>query len=112
MERRRGLYKNYLSSRSYEIKRKVKKMEKALKYELRRLQVEAMDKIAEDLEDAARRHNNKILYWHVNKLSRVVNPDFSQLKIGTGLQLEIRKVKERWVELFENLLNRYTVAGC
>ena len=27
-----------------------------------------MDKIAEYLEDAARRHNNKILYWHVNKL--------------------------------------------
>jgi hypothetical protein len=30
--------------------------------------VEAMDKIADDLEDAARRHNSKILYWHVNKL--------------------------------------------
>ena len=28
----------------------------------------AMDKIAEDLEDAARRHNSKILFWHVNKL--------------------------------------------
>ena len=27
-----------------------------------------MDKIAEDLEDAVRRHNSKILYWHVNKL--------------------------------------------
>ena len=31
--------------------------------------MEAMDKIAEDLEDAAKRHNSKILYWHVNKLS-------------------------------------------
>ena len=30
--------------------------------------MEAMDKIAEELEDAARRHNSKILYWHVNKL--------------------------------------------
>ena len=30
--------------------------------------MEAMDKTAEDLEDAARRHNSKILYWHVNKL--------------------------------------------
>ena len=30
--------------------------------------MEAMDKIAEDLEDAGRRHNSKILYWHVNKL--------------------------------------------
>ena len=49
-------------------KRNVKKVEKALKYELGRCEVEAMDKIAEDLEDAARRHNSKILYWHVNKL--------------------------------------------
>ena len=30
--------------------------------------MEAMDKIAKDLEDAARRHNSKILCWHVNKL--------------------------------------------
>jgi hypothetical protein len=29
--------------------------------------VEAMDKIAEDLEDVASWHNSKILYWHVNK---------------------------------------------
>ena len=68
IERRRGLYKNYLSDRSYENKRNVKKVEKALKYELRRCEVEAMDKIAEDLEDTARWHNSKILYWHVNKL--------------------------------------------
>ena len=32
--------------------------------------MEAMDKIAEDLEDAARQHNSKILYWHINKLKR------------------------------------------
>ena len=62
IESRGGLYKNYLSDRSYENKRNVKKVEKALKYELRRCEVEAMDKIAEDLEDAARRHNSKILY--------------------------------------------------
>ena len=68
IESRRGLYKNYLSDRSYENKRNVKKVEKALKYELRRCEVEAMDKIAEDLEDVARRHNSKILYWHVDKL--------------------------------------------
>jgi len=30
--------------------------------------VEAMDKIAKDLEDTAKWHNSKILYWHVNKL--------------------------------------------
>ena len=62
IESRRFLYKNYRSDRSYENKRNVKKVEKALKYELRRCEVEAMDKIAEDLEDTARRHNSKILY--------------------------------------------------
>ena len=30
--------------------------------------MEAMDKIAEDLKDGARRHNSEILYWHINKL--------------------------------------------
>jgi len=39
-----------------------------LKYELRRCEVKAMDKIAEDLEDAARQHNSQILSWQVNKL--------------------------------------------
>ena len=67
IEGRRGLYKNYLSDRSYENKRNVKKVEKALKYELRRCEVEVMDKIAVDLEDAVRWHNSKILCWHVNK---------------------------------------------
>jgi HPt (histidine-containing phosphotransfer) domain-containing protein len=56
------LYKNYLSDRSYENKRNVKKVDKALKYELKRCEVEAMDEIAEDLEDAARQHNSNILY--------------------------------------------------
>ena len=31
--------------------------------------MEAMNKIAKDLEDAARWHNSKILTGHVNKLS-------------------------------------------
>ena len=62
------MYKNYCNNRSYENKRNVKKVEKALKYELRRCEVEAVDKIAEDLENAVRRYSSKILYWHVNKL--------------------------------------------
>ena len=37
-------------------------MEKALKYKLRRCEVKVKDEIAEDLEDAARRHNSKMLY--------------------------------------------------
>ena len=39
-------------------------MEKALKYDLWTCEVEAMAKIVEDLEEASRRHNSKILYWH------------------------------------------------
>ena len=64
---------------------------KGLKYELRRCEVEAMDKIAKDLEDAARRHNSKIFYWLVSELRGAVNPEISQLKIGTRPQLVIRK---------------------
>ena len=30
--------------------------------------MEVMDQIAKDLEDAARWHNSKILFWHINKL--------------------------------------------
>ena len=68
VESRRGLYKNYLSDRSCENKRNVKKGEKELKYGLSRCEGGGMDKIVGDLEDAARRHNSKILYWHVDKL--------------------------------------------
>ena len=37
------------------------KMEKVLKYELRKCGVDAMHKITEELEDANRQHNNKTL---------------------------------------------------
>ena len=57
---KKGLYKNYLIYRSCENKRNVEKVEKVLKYELRRY--EAADNIAEDLEDAATWYNSKILY--------------------------------------------------
>ena len=106
------MYKNYLSDRSYENKRNVKKVEKALKYELRRCEVEAMDKIAEDLEDEARRHNSKILYWHVNKLKGSSQSGLVPVKDRNGATISDKeKVKERWVEHFENVLNRDTIAG-
>jgi hypothetical protein len=95
IQRRTGLYKNYLSDRSYENKRNVKNVEEALKYELRRCEVEAMDKIAEDLEDAARQHKSKILYLHVNKLRRSSQSDLSLLKIRTGPKLVMRKELKR-----------------
>ena len=112
IESRRGLYKNYLSDRSYENKRNVKKVEKALKYELRRCEVEAMDKITEDLEDVARRHNSKILYWQVNKLRGSSQSGLVPVKDRNGATISDKeRVKERWVEHFENVLNRDTVAG-
>jgi hypothetical protein len=64
-EKGMGLHKKYLSDRWYENKRNARKVEKLLKYELRRCKMEAMNEIAEDLVDAARLHNNKTLYWHV-----------------------------------------------
>ena len=87
-------------------------MEKALKYELGRCEMEALDKIAEDLEDAARRHNSKILYWHVNKLKGSSQSWLVPVKDRKGATISGKeKVKERWVEHFENVLNRDTVAG-
>ena len=61
IDSRKGLYKNYLNDKSYENKRYVKKVVKRLKYEQKKCEVEAMDKIAEDLEDAARLHNRLCL---------------------------------------------------
>ena len=76
-------------------------MEKALKYKLRRCEVEAKDKIAEDLEDAARRHNSKILYWHVNKLKGSSQSGLVPVKDRNGATISNKeKVKERWVETF------------
>ena len=74
--------------------------------------MEAMDKIAEDLEDAARRHNSKILYWHVNKLKGSSQSRLVPVKDRNGATISDKeKVKERWVEHFENMRNQDTVAG-
>ena len=72
-----------------------KKMEKALKYALRRCEVEAMDKTAEDLEDAAKRHNSKMLYWYVNKLRGSSQSGPVPVKDRKGPQLVIRKELKR-----------------
>ena len=90
------MYKNYLSDKSYEKKRNIKKVKKALKYELKRCEVKAMDKIAEDLEDAARRHNNKILYCHVNTLRGSSQSGLVPVKHRNGSTISHKKrVKER-----------------
>ena len=64
------MYKNYLSDRSYKNKRNVKKGDKALEHKSRARRVKIMEKVDNDLEDATRRHNTKILHWYVNKLRR------------------------------------------
>ena len=87
-------------------------MEKALKYELRMHEVEATDKIAEDLEDAARRRNSKILYWYVNKLKENSQSGLVPIKSRNGATISDKeRVKERGAEHFENVLNRDRVAG-
>jgi hypothetical protein len=65
-----------------------------------------MDKIAEDLEDQARQHNSKILYWHVNKLRWSSQSKLGRVKDRNGATISNKeKIKERWAENFENLLN-------
>ena len=74
--------------------------------------MEAMDKIAEDMEDAARRHNSKILYWHVTKLRG--SSDYGLVTVKDGNRATIsdkERVKKRWTEHFESGLNRDTVPG-
>ena len=74
--------------------------------------MEVMDKIAEDLEDAARRHNSKILYLHVNKLRGSSQSGLAPVKDRNGATISDKeRVKERWAEHFENVLNRDRVAG-
>ena len=115
IERRRGLYKKYLSDRSYKNKKNIKKVEKALKYEPRRCEevcMDAIDTIAEDLEDAARRQNSNILHWHVNKLRGSSQSGLIPVKDKNGATIiDKERVKERWTEHFEKMLNRDTVAG-
>ena len=62
------MYKNRLSDRSYKNNRKVKRVKKALKCDLRKCEEKALDKMPEDLEDTARQPNSKIFNWHVSKL--------------------------------------------
>ena len=78
-------------------------MEKALKHEIRRCEVEAMDKIAEHLEDSARRHSSKILYWH-NKLRGSSHSGLVPVKDTKGATISDKeRVEEKQTEYFENL---------
>ena len=46
--------------------------------------MEAIDKIAEDLEDAARRYNSKRFFWHVSKLRGSSQFGFVSVKNRNG----------------------------
>ena len=85
-------------------------MEKALKFDPKKCEVETVDKIAEDLEDAASRHNSELLTWHVNELRRGGQSGLP-IKGRSGATISDKeRVKESWEEHFENMLNRDIVA--
>jgi len=85
----------------------VKKVEKLLKYELRRCRVEAVDKIAKDLEKVTIRHISKIFYWRVNKLKERSQSGPVPVKDKNGATISDKeRVKERLGEHFVNVLHQ------
>ena len=57
--------------------------------------MKVIDKIAEE-EDAARWHNGKIVYWHVNKLIRNGQSELVPVKDRNGATISDKeRVKER-----------------
>jgi hypothetical protein len=65
-----------------------------------------MDKITENQEDAARRHYCKILYCHVIKLRGSSQSGIVPVKDRNEATIsDNERVKERWAEHFENVLN-------
>ena len=70
---------------------KCNESEESIKNELRRCEVEAMDEIVKELEDAAILYNSKILYWYVNKLRERSQSGLVPVKDSNGPQLVIMK---------------------
>ena len=71
--------------------------------------MKAMNKITKDLEDAARRENSRILYWHVNKLKGSSQSRLVPVKDRNGAtNSDKERVKETWVEHFENVRPRHS----
>jgi len=55
-----------------------------------------MDNIAEDLENEARRHNSRILYWHINKLIGRSQPGLVPVKDRNGATVSDKgRIKDR-----------------
>ena len=58
--------------------------------------MEAIDKIAKDLEDAPKRYNSKILYKHVNKFRRISQSVLVPVKDRNGATISDKeRVEER-----------------
>ena len=71
-----------------------------------------MDKIAEDLEDAARWNNSKTLYWRVNKLRGNSQSGLVPVKDRNGAKISDKeRVNDRQAERFEKVLNSASVTG-
>ena len=64
-EEKRGLYSNFLRDRSYDNKKKEKEEVRELKLEVRRSEMEAMNKNAKYLENVAGWHSSYTWYRHV-----------------------------------------------
>ena len=74
--------------------------------------MDPVDKISEDLEDAARWYNSKILYCHVNKLRGGGRSGLAPVKDWNGATISNKEsVKGRWAGHFQNVLKRDRVAG-
>lgn len=104
---RNKLHEIYLGSKTEENRKKVREIEKTLKKELKKCENDFMDKIAEDLEDAAKRHNLKVMYEHVRNLSGRKKQAILPVKNEKGEQLHDKEqIKDRWSEHFKKVLNR------
>ena len=69
-----------------------------------------MDKIAWDMEDAAKWHNSKIFYLYANKLKESSQWGLVPANNRNGTTINDKeRIKERWAVNFENLLNRNRV---
>jgi hypothetical protein len=72
-----------------------------------RYEVQTMNKIAKDQGNAASQHNSKALFGNVNKFKgssqsgSVPFYDRNRIRIS-----DKERVKERWAEYFENVLNQ------
>ena len=80
--------------------------EEPVKIKLRKCEEEIINKIVEGLDEAARRHNKKKLYWYVNKMRNISQFGFFPAKDRNRVTVNDKeRIKERWVEHIDFVLN-------